>query len=71
MGTLVFIAIPNFPGGGGDELEKIWKKSLSAQKSEKKVCWKCGQKKKIVVEIDKKYVYQKNHQMVTYIIGKA
>ena len=30
-----------------------------------------GRKKKIVVEIDKKYVDQKKHQMVTYIIGKA
>ena len=38
---------------------------------EKKVCWKCGQKNKFVVEIDEKYVEQKNHQMVTYIIGKA
>ena len=28
-------------------------------------------KKKIVVEIDEKYVDQKKHQMVTYIIGKA
>ena len=27
--------------------------------------------KKFVVEIDEKYVDQKNHQMVTYIIGKA
>ena len=27
--------------------------------------------KKIVVEIDEKYVDQKKHQMVTYIIGKA
>ena len=28
-------------------------------------------KKKFVVEIDEKYVDQKKHQMVTYIIGKA
>ena len=27
--------------------------------------------KKIVVEIDEKYVDQKKHRMVTYIIGKA
>ena len=27
--------------------------------------------KKFVVEIDEKYVDQKKHQMVTYIIGKA
>ena len=27
--------------------------------------------KKFVVEIDGKYVDRKNHQMVTYIIGKA
>ena len=30
-----------------------------------------GRKKKFVVEIDEKYVDQKNHQMLTYIIGKA
>ena len=34
-------------------------------------CWKCEQKKKFVVGIDEKYVDQKKHQMVTYIIGKA
>ena len=28
-------------------------------------------RKKIVVEIDEKYVDQKKHQMLTYIIGKA
>ena len=28
-------------------------------------------KKKFVAEIDEKYVDQKKHQMVTYIIGKA
>ena len=28
-------------------------------------------KKKFVVEIDEKYVDQKKHQIVTYIIGKA
>ena len=27
-------------------------------------------KKKFVVEIDEKYVNQKKHQMLTYIIGK-
>ena len=30
-----------------------------------------AEKKKFVVEIDEKYVDQKKHQMVTYIIGKA
>ena len=30
-----------------------------------------SRKKKFVVEIDEKYVDQKKHQMVTYIIGKA
>ena len=30
-----------------------------------------GRKKQFVVEIDEKYVDQKKHQMVTYIIGKA
>ena len=30
-----------------------------------------GRKKKFAVEIDEKYVDQKKHQMVTYIIGKA
>ena len=30
-----------------------------------------GRKKKFVVEIYEKYVDQKKHQMVTYIIGKA
>ena len=48
------------------------KKIVSRHKSQKKkVCWKCKQKKKFVVEIDEKYVDQKKHQMVTYIIGKA
>ena len=57
-------------GGGGGQI-KIEKNSLSPQKSEKKVCWICEQKKKFVVEIDEKYVDQKKHQMVAYIIGKA
>ena len=30
-----------------------------------------ARKKKFVVEIDEKYVDQKKHKMVTYIIGKA
>ena len=30
-----------------------------------------GKKKHFVVEIDEKYVDQKKHQVVTYIIGKA
>ena len=47
------------------------KKSLSPQKSEKKLVENVGRKKKFVVEIYEKYVDQKKHQMVTYIIGKA
>ena len=58
-------------GGGGGAWKKIKINSLSPQKSEKEVCWKCEQKKQFVVEIDEKYVDQKNHQMLTYIIGKA
>ena len=46
-------------GGGGLE-KKSQKKS-----QKKKVCWKCGQKKKFVVEIYEKYADQKKHQMVT------
>ena len=53
-------------------LAKKYEKKVCRHKSQKKKnCWKCEQEKKFVVEIDKKYVYQKNHQMVTYIIGKA
>ena len=37
----------------------------------KKVFLKMWSEKKFVVEIDEKYVDQKKHQMVTYIIGKA
>ena len=57
-------------GGGGATLKL--KKIVCRHKSQKKkVCWKCEQKKMFVVEIDEKYVDQKKHQMVTYIIGKA
>ena len=38
---------------------------------EKKSLLKMWQKKKFVVKIDEKYVDHKNHQMLTYIIGKA
>ena len=58
-------------GGGGGGAEKIEKNSLSPQKSEKKCVANVGRKKNFVVEIDDKYVDQKKHQMVTYIIGKA
>ena len=34
-------------GGGAGGQKKIEINSLSPQKSEKKVCWKCGQKKKV------------------------
>ena len=37
----------------------------------KKSLLKMWSEKKFVVEIDEKYVDEKNHQMVTYIIGKA
>ena len=43
--------------------------SLSPQKSEKKSFLKMWAEKKFVVEIDEKYVDQKKHQMVTYIIS--
>ena len=57
--------------GGGGGVEKSGK-IVCRHKSQKKiVSWKFGQKKKFVVEIDKKYVDQKKHQMVTYIIEKA
>ena len=41
------------------------------EKNEKKSLLKMWSEKKFVVEIDEKYVDQKKHQMVTYIIGKA
>ena len=56
--------------GGGAQI-KIEINSLSPQKLEKKFVENVGRKKKFVVEIDEKYVDQKKHQMVTYIIGKA
>ena len=46
-------------------LNAIEKNCLSPQKL------KMWAEKKFVVEIDEKYVDQKKHQMVTYIIGKA
>ena len=59
--TLVGLPVRDAPfdiWGGGGGLEK-------------KFVEKLGWKKKFVVEIDEKYVDQKNHQMLTYIIGKA
>ena len=44
---------------------------MSPQKAEKKIVENVGRKIKFVVEIDEKYIDQKKHQMVTYIIGKA
>ena len=41
------------------------------EKERKKSLLKMWAEKKFVVEIDDKYVDQKKHQMVTYIIGKA
>ena len=58
-------------GGGGGPRLKLKKNSLSPQKSEKKFVKNVSRKKKLVVEIDEKYVDQKKHQMVMYIIGKA
>ena len=57
--------------GGEVGSKNNWNKQFVATKVRKKVCCKCGQKKKFVVEIDEKYVDQKNHQMLAYIIGKA
>ena len=48
------------------------KKIVCRHKSQKKkIVESVGRKKKFVVEIDEKYVDQKKHQMVKYIIGKA
>ena len=58
-------------GGGGGARLKLKKIVCRHESQKKKVCWKCEQKKKKIVEIDEKYVDQKKHQMVTYIIGKA
>ena len=49
-------------------LEKM-KKNVCRHKSQKKSLLKMWAEKKIIVEIDEKYVDQKNHQMVTYIIA--
>ena len=49
-----------------------WKKIVCCHKSQKKKFVENeGRKKKFVFEIDEKYVDQKKHQMVTYIIGQA
>ena len=56
-------------GGGGARLKL--KKIVCRHKSQKKKLLKMWAEKKFVVEIDGKYVDQKKHQMVTYIIGKA
>ena len=61
---------PFYIWGGGEGLEENGKNKFVATKVRKKVCGKCG-RKKIVVEIDEKYVDQKKPQMVTYIIGEA
>ena len=50
-------------GGGGGGVARI--------KLKKKFFENVSRKKKFVVEIDEKYVDQKKHQMVSYIIGKA
>ena len=47
------------------------KKIVCRHESQKKKFVENVSRKKIVVEIDEKYVDQKKHQMVTYIIGKA
>ena len=48
------------------------KKIVRRHKSQKKkFVENVGRKKKFVVEIDEKYVDQKKHQLVTYIIGKV
>ena len=48
------------------------KKIVCRHKSQKKkFVENGGRKKKFVVEMDEKYVDQKKHQMVTYIIGEA
>ena len=53
-----------------NNIEKNELNSLSPQKSEKFV-ENVGRKKRFAVEIDERYVDQKKHQMVTYIIRKA
>ena len=56
--------------GGG--LEFFFLNIFCRHKSQKKkFVENVGRKKKFVVEIYEKYVDQKKHQMVTYIIGKA
>ena len=57
-------------GGGGARLK--WKKIVCRHKSQKKkFVENVSRKKKFVVEIYEKYVDQKKHQMVTYILGEA
>ena len=57
-------------GGGGPR--EFFLKIVCRHKSQKKTFVEnVGRKKQFVVEIDEKYVDQKKHQMVTYIIGKA
>ena len=58
-------------GGEGGGLEKNEKKICRHKNPKKKCVANVGRKKKFLVEIDEKYVDQKKHQMVTYIIGKA
>ena len=58
-------------GGGAVAPRKKLKKIVSRHKSQKKSLLRMWTGKKFVVEIDEKYVDQKKHQMVTYIIGKT
>ena len=57
-------------GGGGPGI-KLKKKVCCHERQKKKFAENVGRKKKFVVEIDEKYVDQKKHQMLTYIIGEA
>ena len=56
---------------GGGPREFFLKIVCRHKSQKKKFVENVGRKKQFVVEIDEKYVDQKKHQMVTYIIGKA
>ena len=58
-------------GGGGGAKLKLKKIVCRNKSQKKKFVENVSGKKKFFVEIDKKYVDQKKHKMVTYIIGKA
>ena len=49
----------------------IWGGEGGSRKKGKKSLLKMWSENNFVVETDEKYVSQKKHQMVTYIIGKA